>query len=117
MKQGGAMKPGMASRQAVLSQLLERSDLTAGMYVRVHGDNLILGRQEALSLEGELENDDRVKLTRLGASTYCLSVKRHTGRWEKTPFRGSLEEMVDVICTLLQHLVAPTASWTGSSGA
>ena len=111
------MKPGMASRRAALSQLLERSPLTAGMYVRVHGDNLVLGRQEALGPEGDLEEEDRVKLTHLSASAYGLSVKRHTGRWERTPFRGSLEEMVDVICTMMQHLVAPTSSWAGSSEA
>ncbi len=111
------MKPGMAIRQSQLEELLERNELTAGMYVRVHGDNLILGRREALGPEGEMEDEDRVKLTRLNASTYGLSVKRHTGRWEKTPFRGSLKEMVDVIWALMQHLVAPTPDRTGTSGA
>jgi hypothetical protein len=33
-------------------------------------------------------------------------VKRHTGRWEKTPFRGTLEETVSTVCALMQHLVA-----------
>ncbi len=111
------MKPGMAIRQSQLEELLECNELTAGMYVRVHGDNLILGRREALGPEGEMEEEDRVKLTRLNASTYGLSVKRHTGRWEKTPFRGSLEEVVDVIWTLMQHLVAPMSDCTGTSGA
>jgi len=111
------MKSGMAIRQSQLEELLESSELTAGMYVRVHGDNLILGRREALGPEGETEDEDRVKLTRLSASTYGLSVKRHTGRWEKTPFRGSLKEMVDVIWTLMQHLVAPLSDCTGTSGA
>ncbi len=106
------MKPGMAIRQSQLEELLESNKLTTGMYVRVHGDNLILGRREALGPAGEMEDEDRVKLTRLSASTYGLSVKRHTGRWEKTPFRGSLKEMVDVIWTLMQHLVAPDGTET-----
>jgi hypothetical protein len=77
------------------------------MYVRVHGDHLILGRQEPLGLDGQLENDDRVRLTRLSGATYGLSVKRHTGRWERTPFAGTLEEMVEVIVGFMQHLVTP----------
>jgi len=54
-----------------------------------------------------MENDDRVRLTRLSASTYGLSVRRHTGRWERTPFSGSMDEMVDAILGCMQHLVAP----------
>jgi hypothetical protein len=34
-------------------------------------------------------------------------VKRHTGRWERTPFMGTIEEMVDALRTFMQHLVAP----------
>ncbi len=111
------MKPGMAIRQSQLEELLESNELTVGMYVRVHGDNLILGRREALGPAGEMEDDDRVKLTRLSTSIYGLSVKRHTGRWEKTPFRGLMNEMVDVIWTLMQHLVASWAACTETSGA
>ncbi|MCJ7545000.1 MAG: hypothetical protein MUP47_10665, partial [Phycisphaerae bacterium] len=56
---------------------------------------------------GQLENDDRVRLTQLSAAAYGLSVKRHTGRWERTPFAGTLDEMVDIILGCMQHLVAP----------
>jgi len=90
-----------------LKGLLETHPPTAGMYVRVHGDHLILGRKEPNGPNGPLENDDRVRLTRLSASTYGLSVTRHTGRWEHTPFTGTLEEMVDIILGCMQHLVAP----------
>ncbi len=107
----------MAIRQSQLEKLLESNKLTAGMYVRVHGDNLILGRREALGPAGEMEDEDRVKLTRLSTSIYGLSVKRHTGRWEKTPFRGLMKEMVEVIWTLMQHLVAPMSDCTVTSGA
>jgi hypothetical protein len=33
-------------------------------------------------------------------------VKRHTGRWERTPFSGTLKEMVHVMHAFMQHLVA-----------
>src|SRR5271166_4023356 len=70
------------------------------------GDDLIAGRTEPIGLEQTAEHDDRVRFTRLGTNSYGLSVKRHTGRWEKTPFRGTLEETVAVVCAVMQHLVA-----------
>ena len=93
--------------EAKLKGLLEAHQPTAGMYVRVHGDHLILGRQEPIGPNSQLENDDRVRLTQLSASSYGLSVKRHTGRWERTPFAGTLEAMVEIILGSMQHLVAP----------
>jgi hypothetical protein len=47
-----------------------------------------------------------VRLTRLSDSRYGLSVKRHTRRWERTPFAGTLREMLQVMYTFMQHLVA-----------
>ncbi len=96
------MKRGMQQALVSLEEQLATNTLTTGMDVRVHGDNLIVGRPA-----GEQERDDRVRLTRLNVSSWGLSVKRHTGRWERTPFSGSIEEMVEVIWTLMQHLVAP----------
>jgi hypothetical protein len=101
------MPTDMRRVEAKLHGLLQAHQPTAGMYVRVHGGNLILGRKEPLGPDGGLESDDRVRLTQLAAATYGLSVKRHTGRWERTPFTGTLEEMVDVIVGCMQHLVAP----------
>ena len=100
------MKAEMRIADSKLTELLSAHETAAGLYVRLHGDNLIMGRREAFGPDGELENDDRVRLTRLSASTYGLSVKRHTGRWERTPFSGSMEEMVDTIVSCMQHLVA-----------
>lgn len=101
------MRTEMRAAESKLRGLLRAQEQTAGLYVRVHGDHLILGRREPFGPDGEVENDDRVRLTRLSASTYGLSVKRHTGRWERTPFAGSMEEMVDTILGCMQHLVAP----------
>ncbi len=101
------MKAEMRIAESTLTKLLAAHEIAAGLYVRVHGDNLIMGRREAFGPDDELENDDQVRLTRLSAGTYGLSVKRHTGRWERTPFSGSMEEMVDAIVGCMQHLVAP----------
>ena len=71
------------------------------------GDHLIIGREEAFGQQGEMEPDDRLRLTARNQSTYGLSVRRHTGRWEKTPFTGTLEELMDVNSAYMQHIVAP----------
>ena len=102
-----AMKEKMRSAEAELHRLLDSNDLTSGMYVRVHGDHLIAGREEPIDSTKDPEPSDRVRFTRLRQGRYGLSVKRHTGRWEKTPFQGSIRENVDVVCSLMQHLVAP----------
>ena len=90
---------------STLERLLEADRLTVGMCVRAHGENLIVGRQDVRADKGT-ETDDRVRFTRLSPSAWGISVKRHTGRWERTPFSGSIAEMVDVMRTYMQHLVA-----------
>jgi len=100
------MKPGMDRARQEIERLVDSDDITAGMLVRVRGENIILARSEEAS-SGEAVVDDRVRLTRLGASQWGLSVMRHNGRWQRTPFSGSLREVMDAVCTFMQHLVAP----------
>lgn len=92
-----------------LEELLSSHPLTEGMYVRNWGDHLIMGRHEPFGPDGEIEASDRLRLTALNSSSFGLSVRRHTGRWEKTPFTGTLDELADVIWSLMQHRVAPYA--------
>lgn len=101
------MKTEMRVAESKLRELLGAHEMTADLYVHVRGAHLILGRREPVGPTREMANDDRVRLTRLSASTYGLSVKRHTGRWERTPFSGSMAEMVDTVLGCMQHLVAP----------
>ena len=97
----------MRIAESTLRGLLDAHEPTADLYIRVHGNHLILGRRESMGPGDQMENDDRVRLTRRSTSAYGLSVKRHTGRWERTPFTGNMEEMVDTILGCMQHLVAP----------
>jgi hypothetical protein len=96
----------MEVAQAELVRLLNANSITEGMYVRVHGDHLIAGREEALDPDGETVREDRIRLTRLATTRYGLSVRRHTGRWERTPFSGPMDELVEVVLSMMQHLVA-----------
>ena len=100
------MSAEMRNAVSEFEELLESDRITAGMYVRARGDSLIAGRWDTSSPDKAPQADDRVRLTRLGRSAWGLSVKRHTGRWERTPFSGSMAEMVEVMHTLMQHLVA-----------
>jgi hypothetical protein len=96
----------MELARSKLATLLEQNAITAGMSVRIHGDHLILGREYVGSADDQPETIESVRLTRLSSSTYGLSVRRHHGRWERTPFSGTLKEMVEAIHTFMQHLVA-----------
>jgi hypothetical protein len=100
----------MSRREAAkarLHQLLSGNVLTQDMYVRTWSDHLIIGGHEPFGPDGESRADDQLRLTALNTSTNGLSVRRHTGRWEKTPFTGTLDELVDIIWTLMQRIVAP----------
>lgn len=98
----------MQAAECELRDLLEAHEITRGMLVRAQGAHLYLGREEPPGPFAADEPDDRIRLTRVGASErYGLSVRRHTGRWEKTPYSGPLPDLVQVICETMQHLVAP----------
>ena len=91
-----------------LRQLLDQKPATKGMTIRLHGRHFVLGREDP-DPHGpfpDLVPDDRVRLTHLGGTKFGLSVYRHTGRWQKTPFSGSLAELVDTLSGSMQHLVA-----------
>jgi hypothetical protein len=100
------MTAPMQNAQRKLQHLLDEHESTSGMYVRIHGQHLILGREEFDGSNNNYQRDDRVRLTCLNARRYGLSVKRHTGRWERTPFSGTIDEMVQTILDCMQHLVA-----------
>lgn len=105
-KESFFVKPALEQSQRQLLALLEANPVTKGMTIRVRGDHLYLGRKEPPGPYADEEPDERIRLTVLGGTRFGLSVHRHTGRWERTPFSGTLQELTQVICTTMQHLVA-----------
>ena len=99
------MNPPMERAQERLGELLAKSKATAGLLVRVRGKHLTLVREET-GHGGEPEEDPRVRLTQLGGEQFGVSVLRHTGKWERTPFTGSIDEVVQILIETMQHLVA-----------
>ena len=82
-----------------LQALLEAGQATRGLAVSVRGGHLILTRADDLGL------DPRFRLTSLGPTTYGLSLYRRK-HWEALPYQGTLQDMVDVMNTDLQHWAA-----------
>ena len=99
------VNPPIERAQERLEELLGKSKVTVGLLVRVRGKHLTLVREET-GPGGEPEDDPRVRLTHLGGETFGVSVFRHTGKWERTPFAGSIDEVVQNILETMQHLVA-----------
>jgi hypothetical protein len=96
----------MSCDRSHLQRFYKDFEEAKGLYVRIHGQNLIIGREEVDSSNQIIQNDDRVRLTRISKNIYGLSAKHHSGRWNPAPFSGTLEEMVEIIFSLMQHVVA-----------
>jgi len=69
---------------------------------------LILAREERGQAGQPPTVDDRVRLSSLGSNTYGLSVANWKGRWEKTHFVGTLDELLDTVDALMPHVIG---SW------
>ncbi len=82
-----------------LQALLAAGHATPGLAVTVRGGHLILARAD------EFGPDPRFRLTPLGVGSYGLSLHRGK-RWEPLPYQGTLDQLVDVMNTDLQHWAA-----------
>jgi len=47
------------------------------------------------------------RLTELSRNRYSAAFRSHSGRWEPLPGTGSLDEMAEVVVTLLQPYLQP----------
>ncbi|MFM0328017.1 hypothetical protein [Caballeronia glebae] len=79
-----------------------RSLLGHGQIVtQAYGRHLLIKR---------LDDDESTvvaRLTELARNRYSAAFRSHTGRWEPLPGTGSLEEMAEVVVTLLQPYLQP----------
>lgn len=77
-----------------LRQLLESNEL-------VHLDVLSRGDHIVLYSEDRGEKVSRIRLTRIDVlkdgDRYDLGIADHMGRWESTPFTGTLDELFKMI--------------------
>jgi hypothetical protein len=71
------------------------------LHVRSRGKDLIIYSD---SPDGQVNH---AKLTALGRQEWGLSLPRHTGRWERTPFVGTVDELVLTLTQMLGWHLAP----------
>ena len=90
-----------------IEEWLQRDRRTRGMYARKWGKSLILGRKE-LDPDGEIVDDDRVKITREKARHYIVRVKDWKGRYHNTGIDDDLGAVLKQLKTSLLHCVQAT---------
>ena len=74
-----------------LEEQLAKHDGLTHLRVKKRGDSLII--YSGASKDAQ----NHARLTCLGRDDWELSFPKHTGRWERTPFTGKMEEILDTL--------------------
>ena len=82
------MAVDMGIEAGALRKILGERNLTH-LHVTKRGKALIIATGPAA------DSDPEVRLTLLAPGTWRLDLRHHAGRWEQTPFAGSLADLVD----------------------
>lgn len=84
----------MTIAQAELEEVLRLLSRSEGL-----GHLRVKKRAQSITIWSGDKADEQqhARLTRLGRATWGLSFPHHSGRWEKTPFVGSMEEVVTTL--------------------
>jgi len=105
MKQSGRSQyiTELAKRDAIehLEQILRSRGELKHLEVEERGKSLTLVSRI------ESERVPHAKFTLIEDRTWGLSLPRHTGRWERTPFIGRIEELTDTLLNELSFHLAP----------
>lgn len=66
-------------------------------------------RADLITLESGSEDDPiaHARLRRVAAHLWTIECATHTGRWERTGFRGLIDEMLDLLVSTLPWILAP----------
>ena len=85
--------------------MLEAGEATRGLRAEPSRGALVLSRSWQDDPSSEPAPDPRFRLTPLDRGQFGLSLYRRN-RWERLPFRGTLEELVDIMNTALARWAA-----------
>ena len=66
-------------------------------------------RADLITLESGADDNPiaHARLRRIAVHLWTLECATHAGRWERTPFRGLLDEILDVLVSTFPWIVAP----------
>jgi hypothetical protein len=87
--------------EANLRDLLHRHGGLEHLKVRRHGASLVL-----YSLWEDVK-ENRARLTMVSRTRWRLDMPLHTGRWQPTPYIGSLVDLFHLLTTDLAPFIAP----------
>jgi len=76
-----------------LEQILAEHDGLGHLWVKGRGQSLTIHSGDVADPHAH------ARITRLGKQPWGLSLPRHTGRWERTPFVGTMAEVIDTVIT------------------
>lgn len=79
--------PALESACITLKRELHEKGFTH-LQVRVYGSHLVVFTEQ----EGVKEN--RARLTYMKQQVYVLGIANHRGKWEPTPFNGTVNELL-----------------------
>ena len=87
--------------RANLQNLLERRGGLDHLHVRKHGASLVL-----YTLDGD-DRVSRARFTAISRMRWRLDMPLHTGRWEQTPYEGSLSGLLELLISDFAPWIAP----------
>jgi hypothetical protein len=79
--------------RAQLEQLAAAHPQLAHLRVKKHGSSLVLFSGVGAAMQRH------ARFTQIAAAEWGLSFPLHTGRWDRTPFTGSLREIWEMLVT------------------
>jgi len=74
-----------------LEEQIQKIDGLTHLHVKKWGESLIIWSGDPL------DPQKHARLAHLGRDIWNLSLPKHTGRWEKTPFIGTSEELIETL--------------------
>lgn len=87
-----------AAQSTIESELHKKGYLH--LKVRIHGKNLVIYSED------NNEKYNRARLTRYNSQTYQIGMANHRGKWEQTPFVGTLLEMIAMLTEQFSFVLA-----------
>jgi hypothetical protein len=84
-----------------LERLLAAQDGLGHLAVKCRGHSLTLCSEDAYG------PTRHAKLDWLGAELFGLSLPTRSGRWQRTPFTGSLDDLLQILTQVLGWHLAP----------
>ena len=70
---------------------------------RLHENHLnhlnvaIRGKNIVIYSEYEKQKENRCRFTQMRTNSYIMNMANHKGKWESTPFEGSLDEVLQMV--------------------